>query len=70
MQMRIRQTGEVVEILCGVVGRADRVVRPYRMSEVSRLPYVKYSTGANGTIRIIYRALRKPDFTVARQGVP
>ena len=36
---------------------------------LSRLPYVKYSTGANITTRIFYRALRKPDLTVARQGV-
>ena len=34
-----------------------------------RLPYVKYSTGTNKTIRAVYRALRKPDSTVARQGV-
>ena len=34
-----------------------------------RLPYVKYSTGANLTPRTVYRALRKPDSTVARQGV-
>ena len=34
-----------------------------------RLPYVKYSTGANGAICKIYRALRKPDSTVARKGV-
>ena len=32
-----------------------------------RLPYVKYSTGANGTIRMIHRAMRKPDLTVARR---
>ena len=32
-----------------------------------RFPYVKYSTGANLTIRIMYRALRKPDSTVARR---
>ena len=70
MQMRIEQTGEVVEILCGVVGRADRVVRPYVRAEMLRLPYVKYSTGANLTTRVIYRALRKPDSTVARKGVP
>ena len=34
-----------------------------------RLPYVKYSTGANGEIRKIYRAVRKPNLTVARKGV-
>ena len=32
-----------------------------------RLPYVKYSTGANITICAVYRAVRKPDFTVARR---
>ena len=32
-----------------------------------RLPYVKYSTGANLATRIFYRALRKPDSTVARR---
>ena len=31
-----------------------------------RLPYVKYSTGANITTRVVCRALRKPDLTVAR----
>ena len=34
---------------------------------LSRLPYVKYSTGANVTIRTVYRALRKPDSTTARR---
>ena len=34
---------------------------------LSRLPYVKYSTGANVTTRTLYRALRKPDSTVARR---
>ena len=34
---------------------------------LSRLPYVKYSTGAHGTTRKTYRALRKPDPTVARR---
>ena len=48
-------------------GRADRVVRPYRMSEAPRLPYVKYSTGTNITTYTIYRAVRKPDWTVARR---
>ena len=32
-----------------------------------RLPYVKYSTGANITTCMIYRAVRKPDSTVARR---
>ena len=48
-------------------GRADRAVRPYRMSEAPRLPYVKYSTGANMATRIIFRARRKPDSTTARR---
>ena len=47
--------------------RADRDVRPYTKSEMSRISYVKYSTGANITIRTIYRALRKPDSTVAQR---
>ena len=34
---------------------------------LSRLSYVKYSTGANMTICTVYRALRKPDLTVARR---
>ena len=32
-----------------------------------RLPYVKYSTGANRMICMTYRALRKPDQTAARR---
>ena len=36
-------------------------------SEMPRISYVKYSTGTNLTIRGIYRALRKPDSTVARR---
>ena len=32
-----------------------------------RLPYVKYSTGANRTIRTVCRALGKPDSTAARR---
>ena len=32
-----------------------------------RLPYVKYSTGANIATCIFYRAMRKPDSTVARR---
>ena len=34
---------------------------------LSRLPYVKYSTGANITTCVVCRALRKPDLTVARR---
>ena len=36
-------------------------------SEMPRIPYVKYSTGANIAIRKNHRALRKPDSTVARR---
>ena len=32
-----------------------------------RLPYVKYSTGANKTTRTTHRALGKPDSTAARR---
>ena len=35
--------------------------------EMPRLPYVKYSTGANETTRTAYRALGKPDWTAARR---
>ena len=34
---------------------------------LSRLPYVKYSTGTNITTCTICRAMRKPDSTVARR---
>ena len=50
-------------------GRADRAVRPYIRSEMYRISYVKYSTGANVTTRTLYRAMQKPDSTVARKGV-
>ena len=39
------------------------------ISDTPRISYVKYSTGANKTTRTVYRAVRKPDLTVARQGV-
>ena len=32
-----------------------------------RLPYVKYSTGADRTTRTVYRAFRRPDQTAARR---
>ena len=32
-----------------------------------RLPYVKYSTGANKTTRTVYRALGKPNWAAARR---
>ena len=44
--------------------------RPLRTSKYRRafrIPYVKYSTGANETKCSAYRALRKPDSTVARR---
>ena len=51
-------------------GFVTRRVPPYpRISCAGKVSYVKYSTGANVTIRIIFHALRKPDPTVARQGV-
>gem|GEM_PF-4407777 len=36
-------------------------------TNIVRLPYVKYSTGANRMICTTYRALRKPDQTAARR---
>ena len=47
--------------------RADRVVRPYARSETPRISYVKYSTGANLATCTVFRAMRKPDSTVARR---
>ena len=55
--MRIRKTGEVIEILCGEVGRTAPARECGSMwastptdlirSEIFRITYVKYSTGAN-----------------------
>ena len=39
---------------------------PYR-TDVVRIPYVKYSTGANKATRTAHRAIGKPDSTVARR---
>ena len=36
-------------------------------TSVVRIPYVKYSTGANKTTHTAYRALGKPDWTTARR---
>ena len=36
-------------------------------TNIVRIPYVKYSTGANRMICMTYRALRKPDQTAARR---
>ena len=36
-------------------------------TNIVRISYVKYSTGANETIRTAYRALGKPDSTAARR---
>ena len=42
--------------------------RPLRhKTNIARLPYVKYSTGANETTRAACRALGKPDQTAARR---
>ena len=49
----------------GIVRRGSR-----NTLRLFRLPYVKYSTGANITTCTLYRAMRKPDSMVARQGVP
>ena len=57
----------VVEILCGEVGRTGASAPTNLLVlEMPRLPYVKYSTGANETTRTAYRALGKPDWTAAR----
>ena len=65
--MCICQTGVVVEILCGEVGRTGASAPTNLLVlEMPRLPYVKYSTGANETTHTAYRALGKPDWTAAR----
>ena len=68
IQMRIWQTDEVIEILCGKVGRtvASAPTSLWRL-ETLRIPYVKYSTGADRTTCMAYRALGKPDSTAARR---
>ena len=74
LQMRIGQTGKVIEILCGCFScdlNGSSFVRDAQRSpckeEAYRLPYVKYSTGANRTTCTAYRALGKPDSTAARR---
>ena len=74
LQIRIWQTGVVVEILCVCFGRdlnGSSFVRNMHgracCAGALRLPYVKYSTGANETTRTAYRALRKPDWAAARR---
>ena len=68
MQMRIRKTGEVIEILCGKVGRTEASApTSLLILETLRIPYVKYSTGANKTTRTAHRALGKPDSKAARR---
>ena len=64
----------VVEILCGYFRcnlNGSPFVRDAQRSpckeEAYRLPYVKYSTGANKTTRTVYRALGKPDQAAARR---
>ena len=65
-QMQICQTGVVVEILCGEVGRTGASASTsLLMSETLRISYVKYSTGADRTICTVLRALGKPDWTAA-----
>ena len=68
IQMRLCQTGVVVEILCGKVGRTEASApTSLLILETLRIPYVKYSTGANKTTRTAHRALGKPDWTAARR---
>ena len=68
LQVQTCQTGVVVEILCGEVGRTGASAPTNLLVlEMPRLPYVKYSTGANETTRTAYRALGKPDWTAARR---
>ena len=74
LQIRIWQTGVVVEILCVCFGRdlnGSSFVRDMHgracCAAALRLPYVKYSTGTNETTRTAYRALRKPDWAAARR---
>ena len=68
--MRIEQTGEVIEILCAKIGRRGMSAPTNRLIlDTSRIPYVKYSTGANGTTRTEYCALGKPNQTARPKGV-
>ena len=68
IQMRLCQTGVVVEILCGKVGRTEASApTSLLILETLQIPYVKYSTGANKTTRTVHRALGKPDWAAARR---
>ena len=61
MQMRIGQTGEVIEILCGEVGRTGASAPTSRLIvETPQISYVQYSTGANEATRTVLRALGNP----------
>ena len=62
VQSQIVNQQNAMQMRIGIDRRGSR-----NTLRLSRLPYVKYSTGANGTIRMIHRALRKPDLTVARR---
>ena len=73
-QMRICESGEVIEILCGCFGCIlygspfmRDILRSPCKEEAYRIPYVKYSTGANKTTRTVYRAIGKPHQTAARR---
>ena len=65
IQMRIWQTGEVIEILCVCFGCI--LYGRSCGNTAYRLPYVKYSTGADRTTRTVLRALGKPNRTAARR---
>ena len=68
MQMRIGQTGEVIEILCGEIGRTGASAPTSRLIlGIPQISYVKYSTGANKAICTVRRALGRPDQTAARR---
>ena len=73
-QMRIYESGEVIEILCGCFGCIlygspfmRDILRSPCKEEAYRIPYVKYSTGANEATRTVYRAFGKPNQTAARR---
>ena len=65
IQIRICQTGVVVEILCVCFGCI--LYGRTCCNTVYRLSYVKYSTGADKTTCTAYRALWNSDFTAARR---
>ena len=53
--------------LCAAGRCGHRPLRASKYRKAFRISYVKYSTGANVATHIIFRALRKPDSTVARR---